>query len=119
MMNSDQRCASSPISRASLVLFGLKPESTQHCQYTKSNLSAPSPLFIMDLVNQRPNFADIYPNIAAVLQNDPRLPEETNTSWSPCHDDCTGFKSSALRQICDLLLDVEYHVPTGRPNYQQ
>ena len=90
-LNSDQRCASSPISRASLVLFGPKPEKHATLPAYKVNLSVPSPLFIMDLVNQRPNFADIYPNIAAVLQNDPRLPEETNASWSPCHEDRTSF----------------------------
>jgi hypothetical protein len=57
------------------------------------------PIFIMNLVYQRPNLAYVYPNIAAVLQNHSGLPEETDASWCSGQEDCSGFQSCALRQI--------------------
>jgi hypothetical protein len=45
----------------------------------------------MDLVYQCPNLAYVYPNIAAVLQDHSRLPEETDARWSSRQEDCTGF----------------------------
>lgn len=76
----------------------LSPEAgTVAIVYTVSSSSKSRlPLFIMNLIYQCPNLADVYPNIAAVLQNHSRLPEKAYASGCSCQEDGAGFESCAL-----------------------